>query len=94
MDKCEKCLYKENCQFLATHKRAIIEGCTAFKSEAELRAEVAREIFKEIEELFCQHKEGGYYLNRAWYPERLDLYTEDAFEELKKKYAEGKDEEF
>lgn len=26
MDKCEKCLYKKNCQFLATHKRAIVEG--------------------------------------------------------------------
>jgi hypothetical protein len=53
------------------------------------RAEVAREIFEEIEELFRQHKEGGYYLNGAWFPERLDLYTEDAFEELKKKYTEG-----
>jgi hypothetical protein len=92
MDKCEKCLYKENCQFLATHKRAIVEGCTAFKSEADLRAEVAREIFEEIEELFRQHKEGGYYLNGAWFPERLDLYTEDAFEELKNKYAEGRNE--
>jgi hypothetical protein len=54
------------------------------------KREVAREIFEEIEELFRQHKEGGYYLNGAWYPERLDLYTEDAFEELKKKYTEGK----
>ena len=53
------------------------------------RAEVAREIFKEIEELFRQHKEGGYYLDGAWFPERLDLYTEDAFAELKKKYTEG-----
>jgi hypothetical protein len=53
------------------------------------RTEVAREIFEEIEELFRQHKEGGYYLNGAWYPERLDLYMEDAFEELKNKYAEG-----
>lgn len=31
MDKCEKCLYKENCQFLATHKKAIIADCTAYK---------------------------------------------------------------
>ncbi len=53
------------------------------------RAEVAREIFEEIEELFRQHKEGGYYLNGVWFPERLDLYTEDALEELKKKYTEG-----
>ena len=53
------------------------------------KAEAAVEIFEEIEELFRQHKEGGYYLNGAWFPERLDLYTEDAFEELKKKYTEG-----
>ena len=56
---------------------------------AHIKAEVAREIFEEIEELFRCHKEGGYYLNGAWYPERLDLYTEDAFAELKKKYTEG-----
>lgn len=56
------------------------------------RSEVAREIFEEIEELFRQHKEGGYYLNGAWYPERLDLYTEDAFEELKKKYTEARND--
>lgn len=31
MDKCEKCLYKENCQFLATHKKAIVADCTAYK---------------------------------------------------------------
>ena len=49
MDKCEKCLYKENCQFLATHKGAIVEGCTAFKSEADLRADMVREIFEEID---------------------------------------------
>ena len=53
-----------------------------------IRAEVAREIFEEIEELFRQHKEGGYYLDGTWFPERLDLYTEDAFAELKNKYAE------
>lgn len=59
---------------------------------SEAKTEVVREIFEEIEELFRQHKEGGYYLNGAWFPERLDLYTEDAFEELKKKYAEGRNE--
>ena len=29
--KCEKCLYRANCQFLAKHKGAEVEGCTAFK---------------------------------------------------------------
>lgn len=30
MSKCEKCLYNKNCQFLAAHKNADVEGCTAF----------------------------------------------------------------
>lgn len=50
------------------------------------KSEVAREIFAEIEEVFRLHTEGGYYLNGAWFPERLDLYTGDAIAELKKKY--------
>ena len=48
--------------------------------------ECAREIFEEIEEIFRLHTEGGYYLNGAWFPERLDLDTGDAIAELKKKY--------
>ena len=56
---------------------------------AETREKVAREIFKEIEEVFRQHTEGGYYLNGAWFPERFDLYTGDAIAELKKKYIGG-----
>ena len=35
MEKCEKCLYKRNCQFLATHKKAVVEDCTAFEHEEE-----------------------------------------------------------
>lgn len=31
MSKCEKCLYSKNCQFLAAHKNADVEGCTAFE---------------------------------------------------------------
>ena len=60
--------------------------------EKAVREKVAREIFKEIEEVFRQHTEGGYYLNGAWFPERLDLYTGDAVAELKKKYTEEKRE--
>jgi hypothetical protein len=62
--------------------RAVLE------ERAETRAEIAREIFEEIEEVFRQHVEGGYYLNCVWFPERLDLYTQDAIAELKKKYTE------
>jgi hypothetical protein len=43
MIKCEKCLYRKNCQFLATHKNTIVEGCTAFESENDLRIEAAKE---------------------------------------------------
>ena len=52
-------------------------------------SEVAREIFEEIEEVFRQHTDGGYYLNNAWIPEYLDPYTQDAVAKLKKKYTEG-----
>lgn len=58
----------------------------------EAKAKLSREIFKEIEEILRQHTEGGYYLNGAWFPERLDLYTGDAIAELKKKYMEGENE--
>ena len=52
-------------------------------------SDVAREIFEEIEEVFRQHTDGGYYLNNAWIPEYLDPYTQDAVAKLKKKYTEG-----
>lgn len=57
--------------------------------EDEAREKVAKEIFAEIEEVFRQHTEGGYYLNGTWFPERFDLYTGDAIAELKKKYIGG-----
>lgn len=41
---CEKCLYRKNCQFLAKQKPCKVEGCTAFKSEKELRADTVSEI--------------------------------------------------
>ena len=34
--KCETCLYNRNCQFLATHKNAVIEGCTVYKNAADV----------------------------------------------------------
>lgn len=39
--KCETCLYNKNCQFLATHRRVIVEGCTAYKNSADM-VEVVR----------------------------------------------------
>lgn len=40
---CEKCLYKKNCQFLATHKKVDVEDCTAFESEDEFRAKILKD---------------------------------------------------
>lgn len=39
--KCETCLYNKNCQFLAKHRRVIVEGCTAYKNSADM-VEVVR----------------------------------------------------
>lgn len=47
---CEKCLYRKNCQFLATHKKVDVEGCTAFESEEDLRVSVKTEAYKEFAE--------------------------------------------
>ena len=94
MDKCEKCLYKANCQFLATHKKAIVEGCTAFKSEADLRVEVARVIFEEIEGSIAVH---AFTSKSEDYADgRYDAieWVDSKIANLKKKYTEGKDEEF
>lgn len=48
MIKCEKCLYRKNCQFLATHKNTIVEGCTAFESENDLRIEAVKEFWDKL----------------------------------------------
>ena len=78
-DMCEKCLYKKNCQFLAKHKQSAVDGCTAFESEAALKAEVAREIFEEIERGIAE-------LYPILYAPTLNKFVA----ELKKKYTEEK----
>ena len=75
---CEKCLYRNNCQFLTTHKGSAVKGCTAFKSETDIKSEVAREIFAEIEKLKYTKWDWNEYVD--W----------DAIAELKMKYTEGK----
>lgn len=34
MGKCKDCLYSKNCQFLAGHKTADVNGCTAFEDRS------------------------------------------------------------
>lgn len=48
MERCEKCLYRKNCQYLAKHKTTEVSGCTAFWSEADFKSEIAKEIFAKI----------------------------------------------
>lgn len=79
---CEKCLYRKNCQFLATHENSIVESCTAYKSETDLRAEVAREIFDLIED------ECLAYPIQEGHP--TILVDARNYNELKKKYTEEK----
>ena len=74
---CEKCLYRKNCQFLAKHKQSAVDGCTAYESETDLKAEVAREIFEDLET----------YVEEL-YGCSVNL-SQCEFAELKKKYTEG-----
>lgn len=46
--KCKGCIYRKNCQYLAKHNPSGIDGCTAYKSEADFKREVACELFDEI----------------------------------------------
>lgn len=34
--KCATCLYKKNCQFLATHKRTVVSDCTAYENAEDM----------------------------------------------------------
>lgn len=47
--KCETCLYNKNCQFLAKHPKAIVEGCTAYKD--------ARNMVEVVKCQDCQYSE-------------------------------------
>lgn len=46
--KCENCLYKNNCQFLAKHKNADVDDCTAFNSEVEFITKIKMNAIKEF----------------------------------------------
>ena len=46
--KCETCLYRNNCQFLASHKTSIVEGCSAFESVNDLKLAVIQEFVEKL----------------------------------------------
>ena len=50
--KCEKCLYRKNCQFIAKDYKVPTYACecTAFESEEEFKAKVKFEAIKEFAE--------------------------------------------
>ena len=52
---CEKCLYKYNCQYLAKHKNTIVDGCTAFKSEIDMKSEVIEEYRQKVNKKMGKH---------------------------------------
>lgn len=64
---CEKCLYRKNCQFLATHKKAEVAGCTAFVSEDDYRANIKAEAIKEFVKKLDEHM--------GWWEEPDGYYT-------------------
>lgn len=47
---CETCIYRKNCQFLGKYKKAVVVDCEAYESEADLKTEVAKEIFDALDE--------------------------------------------
>ena len=48
---CEKCLYRQNCQFLGKHKKADVSGCTAFVSEAGYKSEAIKEFAEKVKDI-------------------------------------------
>lgn len=54
---CEQCLYRKNCHFLLKrrNRQVKVAGCTAFKSEADMRIEITNAIFDGIEDSLAVH---------------------------------------
>ena len=50
MAKCEKCLYRKNCQFLLKSKKSIVEDCSVFKSEDQIKSEARKEFVNMVKQ--------------------------------------------
>ena len=95
MIKCETCIYRKNCQFLAKHRKAIVEDCTAFESEAELKNKTAKEIFDALDEYIktwkaesvkrIQYDKTNYYQGKAVAADQIMNFIRT---ELKPKFME------
>lgn len=80
MEICENCLHYSACLINSEY---VPSACTAYKDKTDVapRAEVAREIFAEVERLMFDGLIGGKYPAKVIAPEK--------YAELKKKYTEG-----
>lgn len=85
--KCENCIYSKNCQFLATHKRANVEECTAFEDKYQLYKNGYNAALKDLTEALKEH---AHLYNLETYHSfyAIDIeYIDDIVEELiKRKY--------
>lgn len=90
-EPCEKCLYRRNCHFLLKRidRKVKVAGCTAFKSEADMKIEIANAIFDDIEASIAVHaftSKSEDYIDGAadtieWVDSKID--------ELREKYVGG-----
>lgn len=88
---CEQCLYRKNCHFLLKrrNRQVKVAGCTAFKSEADMKMEIANAIFDDIEASLAVHAftsksedyADGAYDTIEWVDSKID--------ELRKKHTGG-----
>jgi hypothetical protein len=95
MIKCETCIYRKNCQFLGKHKKAVVVDCEAYESEADLKTEVAKEIFNDLDEYLktwradnqrkIQYNQPEYYQGKIVAADEVAWFIRT---ELKKKYLE------
>lgn len=48
MAKCETCIYRRNCQFIAKHGASDITGCTAYYDESDIKREAIFRCFNDV----------------------------------------------
>lgn len=53
--KCENCIYRKNCQFLAKHKKVKVSDCTAFVSETDFVEKAKAEAVREFAEVMKEN---------------------------------------
>lgn len=100
MIRCETCIYKKNCQFLATHKKAVVVDCETYESETKLKNEISKEIFEELDAYLktwrTKNQNKIKYHQPEYYKGKIVAADEVAWfirTELKKKFMEEENEQ-